>query len=203
MHTPIIIALSGKKGSGKNTIAKYIHSYAMDHLGGGKFMEYSFADLLKEFCVNVLGLEHHQCFGSDDEKNTSTKYHWGSTPNIHKTGDMTGREVMQVFGTECVRAWFGNVWADATIRRIYQEYPKIALITDTRFINEVDEILEQPKGYVIRLTRSPYDGDGHASETALDSYDWDRERCFILDNANLSIDEQNNQASPILKQIFS
>ncbi len=206
MKEPVIIAISGHKGAGKNTIADYMRGYFCVTID---VQEYAFADLLKGFCINVLGLDESQCYGSDDEKNTLTKYCWEDTQRFScllakpRLGFMTGRDVMQVFGTESVRAWFGNVWAEATIRRIYEECPTIAIVSDNRFVNEVEAILEQPQGYVIRLTRSPFAGDKHASETSLDNYNWDRERCFVLDNADLSIDEQNNKVYPILGQILS
>lgn len=207
----MIIALSGRKGAGKNTVADYIREYSCEFSGAWSVIrEFSFADLLKKFCIDVLGLDEPQCYGTDAEKNTPTKYKWEDTPKWHTwegasdpDGCMTGREVMQIFGTESVRAWFGNVWAEATIRRIRKYNPQIAVIVDCRFINEVRLVLEQPNAYVIRLTRSPFSGDEHASETSLDGYDWEKDRCFVLDNANLSIEEQNNSIRPILGQIFS
>ncbi len=207
MSEPVIIALSGKKGSGKNTVAKYISIYFYKNYGmlhGVGVKEYAFADLLKEFCIDVLGLEKSQCYGSDDKKNTLTKYPWCMTPRyLKKHGLMTGRDVMQIFGTESVRQWFGNVWAEATVRRIRKENPRLAIITDNRFVNEADLVLEQPNAYLIRLTRSPFAEDEHASETSLDGYNWDRERCFVLDNADISIEEQNHRINPLLGQIFS
>ncbi len=213
MNKPIIIALSGHKGAGKDSVASFIFRYYWDKWcdrtgwSSGNIIKVAFADLIKDFCVDVLGLKPEQCHGSDEKKNTSTKYKWKNTPQFHLGWDgsdcMTGREVMQIFGTECVRAWFGNVWADATIRKIQRAECDLAIITDNRFPNEVETILGQPKGYIIRLTRSPYAGsDSHVSELALGDYDWDRPNCFVLDNAQMTIDEQNNAAISILDDIF-
>ena len=226
---PIIIALSGNKGGGKNTLSSFITKYFEDpecfvhpeewaeaclewFVGYGCMVakEFAFADGIKDFCIDVLGLEHKQCYGSDEEKNTPTEYKWENTPKLHTwegmfdpKGCMTGREVMQIFGTECVRSWFGNVWADATVRKIQRTTCEMAIITDNRFPNEVEKILGQPKGYIIRLTRSPYAGsDSHSSETALSGFDWDRPNCFVIDNAQMTIDEQNNAVIPILDGIF-
>lgn len=216
---PIIIALSGKKGGGKNTLASFIAEHYEYHMGfafqGAFCEEMAFADGIKEFCIDILGLEHKQCYGSDEDKNTPTKYKWEDTPYLLHSGAfprketftqrsfMTGREVMQVFGTECVRSWFGNVWAEATIRKIRKISLGLALITDNRFPNEVETILGQPKGYIIRLTRSPFVGsDLHSSETVLDNFDWQRPNCFVLDNAQMTKDEQNNAVIPILQKIF-
>lgn len=212
MNEPIVIALSGKKGAGKNTIASIIHDYfsrvwyAGPRNGYEFYLECAFADLLKSFCIDVLGLEHKQCYGSDEEKNTLTKYKWEDTPHFNLGWDgpefMTGREVMQIYGTESVRAWFGNVWAEATLRYVRKACPALAVITDNRFPSEVETVLGHPRGYVIRLTRSPFEGDQHASETSLDDFDWNRERCHVLDNASLDKQQQQEAAIPILETIF-
>lgn len=212
MNEPVIIALSGKKGSGKNTIASHlVDSFAREYKGPRNGVPFcitlAFADSLKGFCIDVLGLSKEQCYGTDDEKNTSTRYNWMNTPPMYNDlpwgeGFMTGRQVMQIFGTECVRQWFGNVWAEATIRKILKEQPALAIVTDNRFPSEVDAILGHSKGYVIRLTRSPYEQDEHESEIALDDYNWDKENCYVLDNGSLSIEEQNSAVDVIFKDIF-
>ncbi len=207
---PVIIALSGKKGAGKNTVASYIRSFFLrDYYSS---CEFSFADHIKRFCIDVLGLKEKQCYGTDEEKNAPTKYLWENTPAFRyyplsdvdgePKGPMTGREVMQVFGTECVRAWFGNVWAEATLRSIKEAGVTLAVITDNRFPSETELILEYPRGYVIRLTRSPYEGDGHESEVALDEFNWKQERCYTLDNKALTIKEQEQAVTRILDEIF-
>lgn len=218
---PIIIALSGKKGGGKNTLSSFIAGYYKYQMGfayqNAPCQELAFADGIKDFCIDILGLKLSQCYGSDDDKNALTQYKWDDTPkglvlvktcaigygSTCHTGYMTGREVMQVFGTECVRAWFGNVWAEATIRKIQKLSLGLAIITDNRFLNEVEIILGQPNGYIIRLTRSPFTGsDLHSSETDLDCFDWNRPNCFVLDNAQMTKNEQNEAVISILQKIF-
>ena len=220
MSNVVILSLSGKKGSGKNTIAEFISTWLAKHFlihvsdtSHGDIKEYAFANLIKEFCINVLGLTPEQCYGTDEEKNTPTKYSWEEAPigwpiphggaMRAGVGNMTGREVMQIFGTDCVRNWFGNVWADATLRCIKKDNPSVAIVNDNRFPNEVESILAYPRGHVIRLTRSPFGSDSHPSETALDDYDWgSKERCHVLDNATMTIEQQNEHVTSILKQIF-
>lgn len=208
---PTIIALSGRKGGGKNTLSSFILEHYQYHIAAYKNTlceEMAFADGIKDFCIDILGLDYDQCYGSDDDKNTPTEYKWENTPQFHHGWDgskyMSGREVMQIYGTESVRAWFGNVWAEATVRKIQKMDLGCAIVTDNRFPDEVETILGQPKGYIIRLTRSPYDGnDLHSSETALDDFDWDRPNCFVLDNAHMNKKEQKIAAIPILETIFS
>ncbi len=210
MYKTVVIALSGKKGSGKNTLATFIKNhFSQEWYKGVRTIEYckeyAFADLLKEFCIDVLGLTEKQCYGSDEDKNTLTKYRWdkvGLHREVASKKRMTARDVMQIFGTECVRSWFGNVWAEATLRRIAKDKPVLAIITDNRFPSEIEKVLGHPHGYIIRLTRSPYTGDEHSSETSLDGFDWNKEKCYVLDNASLSKEEQKDAAVPILRDIF-
>lgn len=41
---------------------------------------YSFGDVLKECCMYTLGLNYEQCYGTDEQKNTITKYKWDNLP---------------------------------------------------------------------------------------------------------------------------
>ena len=245
----IIIALSGRKNAGKNTAALGIKNYFDND---DEFFECSFADDLKEFCINVLGLRHEQCYGSEEEKNTPTQYSWENAPhflqwkfskdpdakkmvargdspndmmryfysddigfeyegndehneccNGFRCGPMTGREIMQIVGTDLIRQTFGNVWAEATVRRIKRNGKLLSVVPDNRFKNEIEVILKESHGYIIRLTRSPFGTkDVHPSESELDGYDWNRDKCIVLDNSKMSIEEQNIAIQPIIEKII-
>lgn len=60
----IIIAFAGKKQAGKNT------SYSCIRLWRPEAQEFSFADSLKRMCIDILGLEEWQVYGTDEQKNT-------------------------------------------------------------------------------------------------------------------------------------
>jgi len=247
----IIIAISGRKGSGKNTLSKSIREWYCRSYHNSSFLtqimdeytfECSFADNLKEFCIDTLGLTYEQCYGTDEEKNTPTQYNWESAPNFlrwkfadetakcmvsngatqdelmekyrtvlsskaehtYHRGYMTGRDIMQIFGTDLIRQTFGNVWAEATIRLIKRRNKTLSVITDNRFPNEINAVLQEPGGYIIRLTRSPWGTDDpHPSESALDNYIWNRPKCFVLDNSNMTVKQQSKEVIPILKQILT
>lgn len=177
---------------------------------------YSFADILKEVCITLLGLTDEQCYGSNEQKNTPSKLLWENMPGLptgKKAFDkirelgfelkdtwspsepMTAREVMQYVGTEVFRKMFSNVWVEATIKRIIADAPGIAIITDCRFPNEIEGI-KNAGGSVIRLTRAPFaGGDEHYSEIALD--DW-TEYDAVIDNANMTVQEQNEELFKVL-----
>ena len=155
---------------------------------------YSFADLLKKgVCMDVLGLSYEQCYGTDENKNTMTDI---VSPETGKRA--TAREVMQFVGTDFFRSIYPNVWVDATIRKIKEESPELAIICDCRFPNEVKGV-QDANGKVIRLTRNCNDKDSHASETALDkeNYDWDNFDS-IIDNETMDVGEQNKELYDIL-----
>ena len=215
-----IIAMSGQKGSGKNELARFILGYLY---GRGKerydlfaigdlVFECSFADKIKQFCVEVLGLTEEQVNGTDQEKNSPTQYSWKNAADYYRqafevdgrlpVGPMTGRQIMQLFGTEHIRNTFGNVWASSTIQRIKDSSSPVGLITDNRFPDEAKLVLAEPYGYVIRLTRDPHGADSHKSETALKEFQWERDKCFVIDNKHMTIDEQNDAVIPVLDEIF-
>ncbi len=255
MLTQTIVAMSGRKGAGKNTVASHIGNFYKSNRDDDCVFECSFADSLKQFCIEVLGLSKESCCGTEEQKNAPTQYCWeqasafyawkfgscqierkpdgrgpssanwiadlskvtesdqlrrlfhscdkNDTPLGMRTGPMSGREVMQLFGTELIRENFGNVWAAATIRAIERKGKDLSIITDNRFKNEVDAVLSHPRGYIIRLTRSPYGyGDKHPSEASLDDFDWNREKCFVLDNQKMTIEEQQIAAEGIVREIF-
>lgn len=123
---------------------------------------YHFADPLKDLCINLFDLEPKQVYGTDDDKNTPTKY------------GKTAREFLQTFGTDIMRSIKDTVWVDYTIKKINQEQSSVAIIPDVRFPNEVNAI-QSAGGVVVRLTRDVF-SDSHKCESALDSdkFDWNK-----------------------------
>jgi hypothetical protein len=177
-----IIAFAGRKQSGKTTSAEFVSNLFWQY-GDSKI--YNFADPLKNLCIDILGLEYKQCYGSDQDKNELVDCFWDN----HQ---LTAREVLQIVGTDMFRAMQKNVWSNATIRKILKDKPSMAIIADCRFPNEV-EAIKNAGGIVIKLTRNPYNSL-HASEIALDPDQYDQNNFdFIIDNNNLSIVEQNKQ----------
>lgn len=182
-----IIAFAGRKQSGKTTCSEFIQS-----LYPTSSVVYNFADPLKKgICIDILGLSYDQCYGTDEEKNELVDCYW-------ENNQLSAREVMQIVGTDIFRKMKHNVWSDSIVRRIKQQNPKIAIIADCRFPNEVDAI-KSVGGIVIKLTRNPYNSN-HSSETALDISEYNQNNFdLIIDNETLSIVEQNNEIIKFLK----
>lgn len=174
---------------------------------------YSFADPLKRFCIDVLGLDPAQCYGSDDDKNSLTHISWddmsveirekhsrprrGSGGMKPASGYMTGREVMQIFGTDVCRKIDVNCWARGLYNIIKGEGYQLALVGDARFPNEITLGTENG-AKVVRLLRKVND-DQHESEIALDDFPLG-EYSLVLDNAKLTMAETHKKFKPYLDQ---
>lgn len=162
-----------------------------------KIKKYSFAKPLKrDVCVNLLGLDESQCYGTDEQKNSETHLLWENMPkNGGRTGKMTGREVMQHVGTDIFRSMYTDIWLDYLLKEIKKDEYDMAVLSDVRFDNEIKKIQSQG-GIIIGLTRNASSGDGHSSEQP--NFDLcDR----VIDNKNMTIPEQNEAIYFALKEL--
>lgn len=183
------IGFAGHKQVGKDTAAKIVTEFLFI---GGKFAgTTSFATVLKNMCVDILGLKKEGVFGSDADKNSPSHIKWDDLPleirakysnpkDLFRTGFMTNREVLQIMGTDIFRAIYPNVWTDSLFRQDWSQYDYV-LVPDVRFPNEALAI-EQNGGILIRIERETGLQDTHISETALDEYDFKNR---IVNNGSL------------------
>jgi len=167
----MIVGLSGKKGSGKSTVAEYLKS----RIEGAVVI--SFADPLKKMTSDLFGVPMKQLIGSEDEKNLMTQ------------SGMTGRQLMQNVGQAMREVWphcWVNAWRSEVDSFYAHQGVSPVIVPDVRYPNEVN-IIKQMGGIVIRLTRHPF-ADQHESENALnDSRYFDA----VIDNALLTKEEAN------------
>lgn len=148
-----VILISGKARSGKDQLGKFLSDVWTKQ--GKKVLIIHYADFLKFFCKEHLGW--------DGEK----------TPE--------GRELLQRIGTNVVRKNNPNTWVDMMIsllKGVRSEYD-YAIIPDTRFPNEIEEMKKQEVFNVTALRVERF-GDysdlspeqqKHESECALDRYE--------------------------------
>lgn len=193
-----IIGFSGKKGSGKDTLARFLLDNSFK-LFGVDAATHSFAGNLKKVCIDFFGLNRNHVYGNEDDKNSLTKYKWENLPinKEGKTGFMTAREFIQIFGTEIARKMNPYVHIESCFRNIWSKKSALNFITDVRFLNEVKSI-QEIGGIVIRLTRESY-SDNHQSEIELDNnmHIFD----LVLDNKFLSKEDQSKELINKLKEI--
>jgi hypothetical protein len=207
----IIIGLYGSKGVGKNFVADILINYVALEAQEVYAATDAFAEPIKQFAMNALGLPNDACYGSDQAKMALTDYEWGGMPFKHeKSGKMTAREVMQVVGTELGReTWGDKMWINALGYRAHRffdeaadDIPAIYVVTDVRFDNEVEGIKEM--GGLVWRVQGPQrigessKGDAHASELQRDDMECDG---TIVNEEGTSKGDIKKQITKLLKDV--
>lgn len=208
-----LIALSGRAGSGKNTVA--------DMLGGKQF---SFAEPLKRICKEVFDFTDAQLYGPSEERNRlDLRYPreclrcdgqgatWdGTCPVCGGAGEtfLTARYALQTLGTEWGRTCYQDVWAELGVRKALERAVRcgrhpdpadtarvnfedpctcagdLAVLTDCRFTNEAQAV-RAAGGEVWRIVRP---GASLAGAAALHPSEAEQESPEFLSLVNLTID---------------
>jgi hypothetical protein len=174
-----IIGISGRIGSGKNTIGDIIQMICLTN-EGPTFEQKSFAGKLKQIASLLTGFPV-ESFEDQEFKKVLLGAEWGTVSvnplnAIPVFGDvqflhmMSVRELLQKLGTEAMRnGLHEDVWVNALFADYKEEiyrtpvhtraagfidhyaYPNW-IITDVRFPNELEAVVER-KGITIRITR--------------------------------------------------
>lgn len=140
-----IIAITGLKGSGKDTTADYIIKQYPN------WEKDSFAGTLKDAVSVIFGWDRKMLAGETPEdreiRETRDEY-WSE-----KFGyEITPRIILQQLGTDCLRNHFHkNIWVDSLERKI-RNTDKNIIITDCRFKNELD-MLRSLGATIVRVER--------------------------------------------------
>ncbi len=215
----MIIGISGKKQSGKDTVGEIIKSLLQSSNLKQKYSKVEikkFAAKVKEitsllFSCDINDLEN------ESFKNSILPKQWWYFKNIHTKEIVpykhlkhktiasldlnnwvlvkpTYRRMMQKIGTD---AGTGKIhpflWVISTLQSYNNKNNEVWAITDVRFPDEV-EAIRNLGGITIRLERNSNNKDTHLSETALDKYEgFD----YIIDN-NKSFSELTEQIKQIL-----
>lgn len=158
----MIIGISGKLYSGKDTLAKYLLKYAED-VAGIHFDVKSFAYKLKKTGAFLTGTPEEWWFSQEGKNKLLPEW------------NMTIGQFQQKLGTEAMRDTIHkDGWVIALMSE-YQFYSKW-IVTDVRFPNEAKAIKDK-NGILIRVDGDPT-GErkkstrdlNHPSETSLDQY---------------------------------
>ena len=160
MNKPgLIIGISGKMGSGKDTVAREIIKTFPNY----NFRRVSFGYNVKKIVSILTGLDMRTILSRKIKKVYLED--WG----------MTVGELFQQVGTNALRDLLNkDTWILSLFNNVNNG--ENIIITDVRFINEADSIINRG-GYLIRINGDPNkirDNEtrniNHKSETELDTY---------------------------------
>ena len=167
----MIIGISGKAGSGKDTAAKMLEvlyanpDISYEDFANKRYKNFAdiqivhFADSLKETAQVLFRI-------SEWETNTQE----GKKTTINWIGK-TVRELLQGIGQGLRDAIDPNLWVKILFANTegWTNY----IIADVRYPNEIKAIKER-NGILLRIDRKGAGAGNHSSETALDDYkEWD------------------------------
>lgn len=185
-----VIGITGKIGSGKSTVSKYIE----ENYG---FTEYSMAQPLKKI-GELFFFSKTQLYGTQEQK-LEEHTHWG----------ISAREFLQKIGTELFREHLpkvmpkmksiGTVWVDLFCLR-YKKERKKYVISDVRFLDEAN-VVKELNGIIIRCVRdnNVTSNSGqeltHKSEQEINRINHD----YVLDNNKCSISEVQERIDRIMR----
>lgn len=222
----MIIGISGKIGSGKDTVGKIIQylttvkkdygehytleQYLQNNSLASKWLENhsdfkikKFASKLKQIVSLLTGISVED-LENPEVKNSLLGEEW----KRNRYDSLTVRDLLQLVGTDAMREVIHeNVWINALMvdyKLKVGKFDKVAIensypnwiITDLRFPNELEDIKKRG-GISIRVNRKGYQNTGnHLSETSLDTANFN----FIINN-NKDINHLINEVRKILEKL--
>lgn len=143
----IIIGLTGRARSGKDTVGKYLEEHYDACLT-------SFAAPIRQMVMTICGYKTLE----ELEENKET---------IHPNYNCTPRKMMQTLGTEWGRQTVDtNIWIKTLDLNLLPN--DLNVITDVRFDNEAEFILERG-GEIWNIVRNVKEVENHSSETGINS----------------------------------
>jgi len=185
----MIVTLTGKKGSGKDTVGAHLKKYG--------FKRFALADPLKEACKILFNLSDEQVYHNKEEVSSE----WNLTP----------REILQFVGTEMFRDTLpklipnikNDFWAinlKGRIEEYLQKNPDAKIVvTDVRFPNEL-KVLNSINAKLISCSIV---SNHHWAETSLDSHPSETQivqTTHTIEN-NSSLKELYLQVDQLLKKL--
>ena len=142
----MILGVTGQIGSGKDTIADYLCTFH-------GFQRLSFAASLKDAVASVFGWDREMLEGttnSSREWREQRDEWWSNRLGMH----ITPRWVLQYWGTDvCRNGFHQDIWVASVENKLRNAKDNI-VITDCRFINEV-EAIKNAGGITCRVERGP------------------------------------------------
>jgi dephospho-CoA kinase len=166
----MLIALTGKKQSGKTEAASY--------LVGRGFARINFKDSLIEELIEKfpdLLEEIHKITFSPGMNYEPRELFKQKTPLV--------RRLLQNYGTNVRRRDNEFYWVNRWVNKYLFSLNEDVVVDDCRFLNEAETIRNQ-KGIIIRIERDSISKDSHISETEMDLIQPD----FVITNDGSLLD---------------
>jgi len=180
----MIIGISGKFCSGKDTLAQIIIQYYQDK--GYETKHLKIADGLKKICSIITGSSMEDQYTQEGKSKTNCC-------------EITNGRLQQLVGTVLREEINPNIWIFPVMEYCKNNPDTICIISDCRFKNEA-QIIKQNGGILIRINRmneihNSQNGrdHNHVSETDLDNYKFD----YVIEN-NGTLQDLKNTAQKIL-----
>lgn len=179
-----IIVLSGKKGSGKNTVADMINNYLLNkQLSKGIpylpvtdffYKEMSFAQPIKD----ILSIVARESVGSlDDNKDIL----FSSRLNTRLLVDKTPRDFYKLIADLFKENIDNNIWVHILLDEIRHSENENIIITDMRFKNEFKSLKESGYNIIFVRIKRKSKNDPSQSEVDLDDVP-DKDFNYIIEN---------------------
>lgn len=164
-----IILMSGLKGSGKDFISELVCD-----VFDGKIEQLSFAEPLKDIVATTLGISKEAL---DDFKNNEDLKIETNSYEAKYNLSTNAREILQRFGTEAMKKWFGD---DVWVRMLGERLPEhgTVIISDWRFPEEYIGLSKYGNVIKVKVEDLNLKPDSHISENALKDFEYD----FVIDN---------------------
>jgi hypothetical protein len=158
----MLIGLTGKKRSGKDTVYQIINSISSND-PNMIVKRIAFADKVKEAASIILNISPAYLELHKDNSNLVIKLERGDL-----WLDLSLRNIIQRIGTEVGRDLFGkNFWIDQVLPLDFDHSNQLVIVTDVRFENEAQRVIDL--GGVIWEVQRPDNNykDDHSSETGI------------------------------------
>ncbi len=149
-----VIGIHGRGGSGKDTVAQMI-----DEIIPHTTEFIATARPIKDALGILLGLTREQMYDPIEKEVVIDRF------------GKSARQLMQEFGTACKELYGQDIFANILKWRIQDSCEDVQLITDVRFLSEVNVIRQFPSSIIIKIVRPEEfltNHSNHESEIPLD-----------------------------------
>lgn len=186
----IYIGISGKKGSGKDTLASFLAEEFKQT--EPRVIQIGFADFVREEAASFLAMSRYTTklsaseYLEDINKPENKEYY---RPLLQFIGDLRIRESNELY-------WCRNLRDRIDYYKGFSKDLTIAIVPDVRYPHMADWIKEQG-GFIIRINKPNINKSEHHTENSMDDYKFD----FVVTNDS-SFDDLKLSAFYLSKDIL-